>query len=160
MTRDRYGNDSRSLFLVIRGALWGVLAGLITVVMLEVLGLITSGFGILGTFIVLVGPAALGAGVLAGVLVALVTWGVVRKHSDDEEQKRAATRFAGGASLLLAVAGPLAAAGWFTVVSGSEVQWWLLISLIVLGVGVPVSGLTVFATGKVHDVMAVRFPRG
>ncbi|HIY67058.1 MAG TPA: hypothetical protein H9830_12385 [Candidatus Agrococcus pullicola] len=160
MARDRYGNDSRSLFLVIRGALWGVLAGLVTVLMLEVLGLITSGFAGLGTFIVLVGPAALGAGIIAGILVALVTWAVVRKHSDDEEQKRAATRFAGGASLLLAVAGPLVAAGWFTAVSGSVVQWWLLIALIVLGVGVPVAGLAVFAAGKVHDVMVVRFPRG
>lgn len=156
----RYGSDSRTLFLVIRGILWGAVAGAVAVVMVEVLALITSGPSYFGTFIVVGGPIALVLGALFGVLVALVAWAVVRKHTDDAVQRAALTRVVGGASFVLSVLALLTAAIWFTVASQSEAQWWLIVALIVLGVGVPVAGLAIYAAGKVHDAMIVRFPRG
>lgn len=145
--------------MVIRGALWGMAAGVFVVLMLELLALITTGPGALGTFVVLGGPGALGAGAIAGVLTALSAWGYSRRNTDDDEQKTVFARFSGGAAFVLSVVGLNVIAIWFTMVSGSHVQWWLLIALIVLGVGVPVAGLAVFAAGKVHEAMALRFPR-
>ena len=154
-----HGDDSRTVFLVIRGALWGLVVGAAVVVLLELLGVVTGNAEYFGVFVVTAGPPALAAGAIAGLVIALLAWPLVRRQPDDASGRQTATRFAGAATFVLTVGGILLIGALLTQGQAPGLSWLLFTALVVLGIGVPVGGLAMFAAGKVHDVMAMRFPR-
>lgn len=164
MATGRQG-DSRIVFLVIRGALWGLAAGAAVAVLLELLGLLTGGAAYFGVLAVTAGPPSLAAGALGGVLVALLTWAAIRGLGTDALQRSRAVLVAGALGFVLSVGGVAGGTavvlGWLAEdgVAAGGTSWLILSGLIVLLIGVPIAGLAAFAAGKVFDAMALRFPR-
>ena len=165
MSTRTYGGDSRTVFLLIRGALWGLAIGAAHAVLLEVLGLFTGGTAYFTVFIVTLGPALLAAGAILGVLVALLTWAVVARLDHDALQRRRALRSAGSTVFVLGVAGTLLGGFALTELLAQDagqtgwLAWVIFAALVVLLIGIPLTALALFAAGKVFDTMTLRFPR-
>ena len=151
--------DSPLIFVVIRGALWGVVGGLIALVMTELLGVISTGARSLGIPTLAGGVPAVATGLLAGVLVAITAYSVVGRREADA-QLQSLQRLVGVLTAVIAFAVGLAALLWLQADTGfisGAFHWIMSIGMLALGVCVPVTGFAVWAAAKTYAGYRLRF---
>lgn len=159
MARDGLRGDSPLIFVIIRGALWGVVGGLIALIMTELLGLISTGARSLGIPTLAGGVPAVATGLLAGVLVAITAHSVVGRREADA-QLQSLQRVVGVLTAVIAFAVGLAALLWLQADTGfiSGVFHWIMsLGMLALGICVPVTGFAIWAAGKTYAGYQLRF---
>ena len=156
---DNRRGDSPLAFVVIRGALWGIVAAVIAIIMTEILGVIATGGSSIGIPTFAGGVPGLATGLLAGIIVAVIAWTSVRRLPNDAWQK-ALSRVVGVASALVTFAVGLASMLWLQSGTGymsTPLHWIMSIGMIVLGLCVPVAAFAVWAADKTYRGYSVRF---
>lgn len=158
MADDRRG-DSPLVFVIIRGALWGIVGAVVGVVMTEILGLLATGGMSLGIPTFAGGVPALAIGLLSGVVVAVVAYSVL-KRKEAEAQQAILGRVVGLTAGILTLAVAMGALLWFQADTGfmfAPLHWLLSIGMILLGICVPVAGFAIWAAGKTYRGYRLRF---
>lgn len=159
MASDDRRGDSPLAFVVIRGALWGIVAAVVAIVMIELLGLLATGGSSAGIATFAGGIPALATGLLAGIIVALLAYSGIRR-APHETRAKSLSMLVGTASALITFGVGLASLLWLQADTGiisTGLHWAMSIGMLVLGVCVPVAGFAIWASGKTLAGYILRF---